>query len=252
MKKDEESLPRLLARGVKKRFEGREVLKGIDLEIGAGESIALIGSNGCGKSTFLKCCNRLVESDEGTIMISGRDLRLLSPKELRQTRTRLGFIFQKHNLVHRLSSLSNVIHGNLGQNSGVRYWLQSLAPQASREKAMACLEAVGLGHLASRQVSFLSGGESQRVAIARSLMQDPILLFADEPVASLDPKVGHEVMAHFRSLVKKNGISLLFVSHDLDHALEYADRIVAIQAGTVVLNRSAQKVKKNELKEIYK
>lgn len=251
MKKDEESLPRLLARGVKKSFEGREVLKGIDLEIGTGESIALIGSNGCGKSTFLKCCNRLVESDEGSIMIGGRDLRLLGAKELRQVRTRLGFIFQKHNLVHRLSSLSNVIHGNLGQNSGVRFWLQSLAPRAIREKAMDCLEAVGLAHLASRQVSFLSGGESQRIAIARSLMQDPILLFADEPVASLDPKVGHEVMAHFRSLVQKNGISLLFVSHDLDHALEYADRIVAIQAGKVVLNRNAQKVKKNELKEIY-
>jgi phosphonate transport system ATP-binding protein len=251
MKKDEESLPLLLARGVRKSFEGREVLRGIDLEIGLGESIALIGSNGCGKSTFLKCCNRLVEPDEGSIIIGGRDLRLLDPKELRQARTRLGFIFQKHNLVRRLSSLSNVIHGNLGKNSGVRYWLQSLAPQASREKAMECLEAVGLAHLASRQVSFLSGGESQRVAIARSLMQDPVLLFADEPVASLDPKVGHEVMAHFRGLVKNKGISLLFVSHDLDHALEYADRIVAIQAGKVVLNRRAVKVKKNELKEIY-
>lgn len=251
MNNDAARIPLLLARGVRKSFQGKEILRGIDLEIGYGESIALIGSNGCGKSTFLKCCNRLIESDGGTIMIAGRDLRLLGAGELRQTRTRLGFIFQKHNLVQRLSSLTNVIHGNLGKNSGVRYWLQSLAPRESREKAMDCLDSVGLAHLASRTVTHLSGGESQRVAIARSLMQDPVLLFADEPVASLDPKVGHEVMSHFRNLVDKKGISLLFVSHDLDHALEYADRIVAIQAGKVVLNCNAKKVNKHDLKEIY-
>lgn len=241
----------LKARGVEKAFDGRPVLRGIDLDVKRGESVALLGSNGCGKSTFLKCCNRLVAPDRGKIIVDGIDMGGVGRSELRRLRAGIGFVFQRHNLVGRLCALTNVIHGRLGRNSGPGSWYQSLASRRVREEAMACLEEVGMAHLASSRASCLSGGESQRVAVARALMQEPVLLLADEPVASLDPRVGHEVMGLFRQLVRARGIGLLFVSHDLDHALEYSDRIVAIQEGRVVLDRPAGKVKKHELKEIY-
>jgi phosphonate transport system ATP-binding protein len=243
--------PILTVRGLSKSFGGRQVLRDVDLELYSGESVALLGSNGCGKSTLLKCCNRLVEPEAGRIVVDNREIRGLDGKALRKARARLGFVFQRHNLVPRLSSLTNVIHGYLGHSSGPAYWLQSLAPARIRRKAMDCLEAVGMAHLANSKAGLLSGGESQRVAVARTLMQDPAIIFADEPVASLDPKVGHEVMRLFVSLVREKGLSLLFVSHDMDHALEYADRIVAIRHGSKVLDKAADKIKKHDLHEIY-
>ncbi len=247
-----ERSPALLTiEGLGKSYDGRKVLKNVKLELRQGESVALLGSNGCGKSTLLKCCNRLVKPDTGSVLLEGQDLCQMDDKELRSARTRLGFVFQKHNLVPRLSSLSNVIHGYLGVNSSFRYWLQALTPEPIRQKALDCLIAVGLGHLSGQRASNLSGGESQRVAIARALMQDPALLLADEPVASLDPRVGHEIMALFVKLVAEKGVSLLFVSHDLDHALEYADRIVAMKHGEVIVDKRRDEVKKSELKKIY-
>lgn len=245
------SKPLLSIRGLTKTFDQRTVLDGIDFDLWPGETVALLGSNGCGKSTLLHCCVRLVDADRGTLSFQGVDLATQGRRDLRKLRSKVGFVFQKHNLVPRLSALTNVIHGHLGRQADPRFWLQSLAPTAIRRRALECLSSVGLEHLASRRARELSGGESQRVAVARALMQQPVLLLADEPVASLDPKVGHEVMALFVDLVKTNQLTLLFVSHDLDHALQYADRIVAIRAGRIVFDKPTSKVKKHELQALY-
>jgi len=237
--------------GVTKRYGRQQVLAGADLNIAPGESVALLGANGSGKSTLLKSMVRLVDPDQGSIKIDDQEILGCSSRELRNLRSRMGVVFQKHNLVPRVSALTNVIQGCLGKSSSPRYWTQMLAPGAIRNRAMGCLEAVGLAHRATRQASRLSGGESQRVAIARALMQDPSILIADEPVASLDPKIGHEVMQLFLEMFSSKGKTFLFVSHDLDHALKYADRIVGLKEGKIFLDVRSGEVNRNDLAEIY-
>ena len=158
--------------GLCKVYEaGRPVLDGIDLTVRRGNAVALLGANGSGKSTFLRCCLRLVEPSGGTIQLLGQEVTVLRHGPLRRVRAQVGFIFQRHNLVPRLSALSNVVHGAQARRSGPRTWLQSLAPRAVREEAMHCLDRVGLAEIAHRRADRLSGGQSQRVAIARALMQ---------------------------------------------------------------------------------
>ena len=157
-------------------------------------------------------------------------------RELRGIRTRIGFVFQKHNLVGRLSALTNVVHGAQARDLGARAWLQSLAPQAIRQQALDCLERVGLAAMAGQRADQLSGGQSQRVAIARALMQQPEIVLADEPAASLDPQAGDEVMQLFASLMREEAKTVVFTSHNLSHALSFADRVIAIGGGKIVLD----------------
>ncbi len=238
--------------GLSKRFRnGRYVLSNINLDIRKNEAVSLIGANGAGKSTLLRCMLRLIEPSGGTVTLLGEEITSLSRPRLKKMRARVGFIWQRHNLVPRLSVLSNVVHGAQGRSSSPGLWLQAIAPKAVREEAMHCLELVGLAHLAGRRCDTLSGGESQRVAIARALMQQPQIIMADEPVASLDPKVGEELMDFFVELVHQQGITLLYTSHDLHHALTYADRLVALQHGKVVINAPAEKLDRARLQDIY-
>ena len=242
----------MVVRGLVKSFDGRTpVLRDISFEVPQGQSVALIGANGCGKSTLLRCCLRLIVPDAGEVRLLGRDMTRLGSRGLRQTRAQVGFVFQRHNLVPRLSVLSNVLHGAQSRNWGPHVWYQSFAPRQFREQALDCLARVGLAELASRRVDELSGGQSQRVAIARALMQRPRIIFADEPVASLDPAAGEEVMALFTDLLRDEGLTLLFVSHNLDHAVSYADRLLGLRRGRLALDQPARNAHIGSLRELY-
>ena len=228
--------PVLVVGGFVKDFDGRLVLNGLDFAIAPGQSTALIGANGSGKSTLLKCLIRLIEPRAGQIQMLGRDVRALSPRDLRAFRAQVGIVWQRHNLVPRLSVLSNVIHGVQSRLSGPRAWFQALAPADVRGEAMQCLDRVGLADRAATRVDSLSGGQQQRVAIARMLMQRPAFILADEPDASLDPQTGEEVMALLLSLVREKRLSLLMISHRLEHTLEFSDRILGLAKGRIALD----------------
>lgn len=237
--------------GLSKSFDGRRrVLDDVELRVNRGEAVALIGANGAGKSTLLRCLVRLIEPDGGRIEVLGNDMSRLRGQSLRRVRSRVGFVFQRHNLVPRLSVLSNVVHGSLA-GLGWRAWRQWLAPGEIRARGVSCLGRVGLASLAERRADTLSGGQSQRVAIARALMQRPELLLADEPVASLDPAAGEEAMTLFRDLAARDGITLLFTTHSMTHAVTFADRIVGLRNGRLVLEQPARSASARELERFF-
>jgi phosphonate transport system ATP-binding protein len=229
---------------------GRLVLENINLEVAPGSLVALIGANGTGKSTLLRLIPRLIEHDKGSIAVFSQQVAR-SGKQLRLVRKRIGFVFQKHNLVGRLSALTNVIHGAQARGFNFRAWGQCLAPQFLRSEAMACLERVGLAEVAGQRADSLSGGQSQRVAIARALMQKPDIVLADEPAASLDPQAGDEVMRLFLSLMREERKTVVFTSHNLNHALDYADRVVGLSAGKIVVDMLAAGLKESDLRGLY-
>lgn len=237
--------------GLAKSFTaGRPVFSGLTLDIAPRSIVALIGANGAGKSTLLRCIPRLIEPDTGGIRVLGCDV--MGPRrELRGIRSRIGFVFQKHNLVGRLSALTNVVHGAQARGLGTKAWLQSLAPRAIRQEALHCLDRVGLVAMAGQRADQLSGGQSQRVAIARALMQRPEIVLADEPAASLDPQAGDEVMQLFASLMREEAKTVVFTSHNLSHALSFADRVVAIGGGRIVLDSPTSRLRESELRDLY-
>ena len=242
----------LAVEGLIKRYEiGEPVLNGVGFAFGAGEAVSLIGANGSGKSTLLHCCTRLIEPSGGGIRLLGDEVTLLPPRRLRRLRARVGLVFQKHNLVGRLSVLTNVLHGAQARQSGPGSWCQAFATKTAREEALHCLEQVGLADLAARRADRLSGGQSQRVAIARALMQRPELLMADEPVASLDPKAGQEVMALFAELARARGLTLFFTTHHLEHALDFSERVLALKGGRLALDATASGLRADDLHSLY-
>ena len=225
--------PVLAVTGLAKSFSGRAILHGVDFALAPGQSTALIGANGSGKSTLLRCLVRLVEPTSGRVQMLGQDVGSLSPAALRRFRARVGIVWQRHNLVPRLSVLSNVVHGVQARMTGPRTWAQFLAPAPVRAEAMACLARVGLADRALARIDSLSGGQQQRVAIARMLMQRPEFILADEP----DAKTGQEVMELLLNLVRQDGVSLLVISHRLEHTLAYSDRILGLAQGRIALDR---------------
>jgi phosphonate transport system ATP-binding protein len=243
--------PVLAVSDLRKAFQAREILCGLDFSLSPGQSTALIGANGSGKSTLLRCLVRLVEPTSGRIQMLGRDVIALAPRDLRRFRAQVGIVWQRHNLVPRLSALSNVVHGVQARMSGPRAWFQSLAPLAVRNEAMACLARVGLADRATARVDSLSGGQQQRVAIARMLMQRPAFILADEPDASLDPQTGQEVMELLLGLVRQDGLSLLVISHRLEHTLAYSDRILGLLQGRIALDLPTQRANAAELRRFF-
>jgi phosphonate transport system ATP-binding protein len=229
---------------------GRLVLDHVSLEVAPGSLVALIGANGTGKSTLLRLIPRLIEPDQGDIAIFSQQVAK-SGKQLRQVRKRIGFVFQKHNLVGRLSALTNVVHGAQARGYSFRAWGHSLAPQLLRNEGMQCLERVGLADVAGQRADSLSGGQSQRVAIARALMQRSDIVLADEPAASLDPQAGDEVMRLFLSLMREEKKTVVFTSHNLNHALDYADRVIGLNEGKVVLDMLAAGLRESDLRGLY-
>lgn len=238
-------------RGLSKSFSpAKKVLSEISIDIAPGSLVALIGANGAGKSTLLRCIPRLIEPDAGSLQVLGQEVRG-DHRALRSIRTRIGFVFQKHNLVGRLSALTNVIHGAQARRHGIRAWHQAFASQRLRIEAFDCLQRVGLASTAAQRADSLSGGQSQRVAIARALMQQPDIVLADEPAASLDPQAGDEVMQLFASLMRKEAKTVVYTSHNLSHALSFADRVIAIGGGTIMIDAPASSLREGDLRGLY-
>ena len=234
-----------------KSYKNKKVLREINLNVSYGESVALIGSNGSGKSTLIKCLLGLTNIEKGEIYTNQIRLNMKNNNLLKFYRRDIAFIWQTHNLVPRLSVLSNVIHGALNARPNPRLWYQAFAPSEIRSRALNCLDQVGLKNFAKNNVNTLSGGESQRVAIARALMQKPKLMIADEPVASLDPKVGIEVMNLLKDLTLKQGITLFFTTHDLKHAEHYANRVIGLKDGVIKINIKSKELNELDVDEFY-
>jgi phosphonate transport system ATP-binding protein len=232
---------------VTKSYSGVPVFSGVDLSIKTGEAVAIIGSNGTGKSTLLRALNGLNTIDAGLVEVLGSSVHELKSEALRRLRAQIGFVFQKHFLVSRLCALSNVIHGMQARRSGPQVWAQWLASSEARALAVACLERVGLADKAMQRVDSLSGGQSQRVAIARMLMQQPKIILADEPAASLDPRAGDEVMELLFNLSREADRTLVFVSHDMEHAVRYSDRIIGLSGGGIALDIASRQARPQEL-----
>ena len=237
--------------GLAKSFAGTPIFKDVSFGLSRSEAVAIVGANGTGKSTLLRCLMGLIPADAGVIDVLGTDVRNASSAGLRAMRAQMGLVSQKHNLVPRLSVLSNVVQGLLGQRPGIRHWSQSFAPATSRDAAMAALEKVGLAHLAHRRADRLSGGQSQRVAIARALIGQPKILIADEPTASLDPAAGEDVMDLFFDLARQEGVTVIFISHNIDHALQYGDRVLGLADGGMPLDARAASLSAAELRGLY-
>ncbi|KMW57741.1 Phosphonate ABC transporter ATP-binding protein [Candidatus Rhodobacter oscarellae] len=237
--------------GLAKTFGGAKIFADVSFALPRGEATAIVGANGTGKSTLLRCLIGLIQADAGSVQVLGTEVVGGTSPALRAMRAQMGLVSQKHNLVPRLSVLSNVVQGLLGKHPGIRHWSQSFAPATSREAAITALEKVGLAHLASRRADRLSGGQSQRVAIARALVGRPNILIADEPTASLDPAAGEDVMELFFSLARQEGVTVIFISHNIDHALEYGDRILGLADGTMQLDTRASTLSVKDLRGLY-
>lgn len=228
---------------------GTVALKDVSFEVNDGEFLVVIGLSGSGKSTLLRCINRLIEPTEGKITWDDIDITAAKADELRRIRRRIGMVFQHFNLVRRSSVLTNVLAGRLGY---VNPWLSVLGiwPSAERKRASEALERVGIADKAQNRASALSGGQQQRVGIARALMQEPKLLLADEPVASLDPVLSHSIMRYLEQL-NKEGITVICSLHFLDLVHRYATRVVALKDGVKVFEGAAKDIDRAKFKEIY-
>lgn len=243
--------PILKIQGLEKSYTpGKPVLRGINLEIGAQGITAIIGPSGTGKSTLLRCINRLVEPSAGAILMGDEDLAKLRGAALRQARRRIGMVFQEYNLVERLTVMENVLTGRLGYVPLWRAWLRKY-PQADIDRAFALLDAVGLPEQATRRADALSGGQRQRVGIARALMQSPALLLADEPTSSLDPKTAVEVMELMARLTGEAGVPVIVNIHNVDLARRFAIRIIGMTGGAVVFDGPPEALENHHLREIY-
>ena len=235
---------------VKTYPNGTRALDGISLDIQRGEFVVLIGLSGSGKSTLLRCLNRLIEPTSGTVTFDGRDVTHANGAELRRIRRRIGMIFQQFNLVKRSSVFANVLAGRLGYRSTWR----TIASRPSKEDVALAFEnlgRVGIAEKAYGRADALSGGQQQRVGIARALMQEPELMLADEPVASLDPATSHSVMKYLEEINKQDGITVICSLHFLSLARRYGTRVVALKDGKVAFDGLPADIDERRFKEIY-
>lgn len=241
--------------------EHTEVLRGIDLHIKAGEFVCIIGLSGAGKSTLLRCINRLIDPSSGRIMIPRAllglgadgmkaDVLKLHPADLRLLRRKVGMVFQQFNIVKRLSVIENVLTGGLGYRPGLRSVLR-IFPRDEKRRALTNLKRVGLLEHAYKRADQLSGGEQQRVAIARTLMQHPAIILADEPVSSLDPKLSRVVLDILKRVCREDGITALVSLHTLELTREYADRVIGLRQGEVCFDGVTQNLTDAMVESVY-
>ena len=242
----------LSIRNLRKEYRpGQPVLKNITLDLDARGVTAIIGPSGTGKSTLIRCINRLVDPTSGEILFEGQDLAKLGGPALRMARRRIGMVFQEYNLVERLSVIENVLSGRLGYIPAWRAFLRKF-PDEDVTRAFDLIDAVGLNQdFATRRADALSGGQRQRVGIARAIMQQPALVLADEPTSSLDPKTSVEIMELLADLSEKRGVPIIVNIHNVDLARRYAGRIIGMTGGEVVYDGPPEGLKDSHLKHIY-
>jgi phosphonate transport system ATP-binding protein len=242
----------LSIRNLQKEYRvGQPVLKDISLEIGAKGVTAIIGPSGTGKSTLIRCINRLVDPTRGEIWFEGQDLAKLKGRSLRLARRRIGMVFQEYNLVERLSVIENILSGRLGYVPAWRAFLRRF-PDADVARAFDLLDSVGLSEeFATRRADKLSGGQRQRVGIARAIMQNPALVLADEPTSSLDPKTSVEIMELMTELSVSRDIPIVINIHNVELAKRYASRIIGMTGGSVVYDGPPGGLNAGHLTHIY-
>ena len=243
--------PALEIRGLSKEYRrGVPVLRDIDLTIPATGVTAIIGPSGTGKSTLIRCINRLVEPTSGNILFHGVDLARLKRGQLRAARRRIGMVFQEFNLVERLSVMENVLCGRLGYVSPLQAWLRRY-PRRDIDTAFGLLDTVGLTAHANQRADALSGGQRQRVGIARAVMQQPELMLADEPTSSLDPKTSVEIMELMVSIAESRDIPVIVNIHNVALARRFATRVVGMTGGRIVYDGPPEGLADDDLKRIY-
>ena len=229
---------------------GVRALDDVSFEVSRGEFVVVIGLSGSGKSTLLRCINRLVEPTAGRVWIDGVEVTALDREGVRRVRRGVGMIFQQFNLVKRLPVLTNVLTGRLGYLppwwSLVNYW-----PPEVVQQALEALDRVGIREKAGVRADQLSGGQQQRVGIARALMQQPKLILADEPVASLDPATSHSVLRYVEELNRQEGITVLCSLHFLSLARRYGTRVLALKEGRLVFDGPPGEIDPRRFREIY-
>ncbi len=245
----------LAAHGLTKEYApGRAAIAEVTLRFGRGDFVAVIGPSGAGKSTLLRCLNLLIRPTRGRVELLDRDITESSGGRLREVRGQVGMVFQGFNLVRRLSVLENVLAGRLRFARGpVRRFagVLRLFPRSEREIAFACLEKVGIAEQAFKRADQLSGGQQQRVAIARVLAQEPRVILADEPIASLDPESARGVMRTLRAIHDTKGIPVIVNLHQVDVAREFGSRIVGMNAGRVCVDAAVDRVTAEDVERVY-
>jgi phosphonate transport system ATP-binding protein len=245
------SEPLIAVSGLAMRYPtGRMALTDTSLSLAAGELVVILGANGCGKSTMLRCIAGMLTPTAGSIQVAGRRISGLSGRELAHARMALGMVFQNAHLVRRRSVIANVITGTLGRHRTLAVTLGRL-PESERPFAMTCLNQVGLGDFAEQRAGTLSGGQAQRVSVARALAQRPLALLADEPVASLDPDAAEELMGLLRRLAHEDGLGVLCVLHQPELARRFADRILGMKDGRIRFDTKPADVQETEVAGLY-
>jgi phosphonate transport system ATP-binding protein len=236
--------------GVTKSFRQVTAVDGVTLDIAPGSMVGVIGPSGAGKSTLLRLLNRLAEPSAGRIVFDGTDVTALAGRRLREWRVRCAMIFQQFNLVNRLDVLTNVLLGRSALHATLPLMFKRFS---ARERAFAikALDRLDMAHVALQRADTLSGGQQQRVAIARALVQEPQILLADEPIASLDPRNAQVVMDALRSINREDGITVLCNLHTIDTARAYCDRVVGMHKGRVVFDGPPAALDRAVLQQIY-
>jgi phosphonate transport system ATP-binding protein len=230
--------------------DGTRALNNLSITVPTGQFLVVIGLSGSGKSTLMRCINRLIEPTSGQIWLDDMEITGASTAQLRHIRRNIGMIFQHFNLVNRSSVLTNVLSGRLGYASTLPSLFRRF-PRQDMERAMRNLQRVGIPEKAYNRADALSGGQRQRVGIARALMQEPKLMLADEPVASLDPATSHSVMKYLEQINREDGITVICNLHFLSLARRYADRVIALKAGEIVFDGPALEIDEARFRAIY-
>ena len=230
--------------------DGTVALREVSFEVPDGQFLAVVGLSGSGKSTLLRCINRLIEPTEGDIWWNDIHLSHVTGEELRRARRKIGMIFQQFNLVERSSVMKNVLAGRLGYTNPITSVFNRFSKD-DIERAYVSMDRVGIREKANSRADELSGGQQQRVGIARALMQEPDLVLADEPVASLDPVLAHSIMRHLQLINREDQISVLCSLHFLDLVQEYGDHVIALNEGRLVFEGAPSEIDDARFKDIY-
>jgi phosphonate transport system ATP-binding protein len=241
----------LIVENLTKTYDNKVLaLDDVSFQVPDRQFLVVIGLSGSGKSTLLRCINRLVEPTSGRVVWNGTDVTAASQDDLRQIRRRIGMIFQQFNLVTRSSVLTNVLSGRLGYVNPA-WSLFNRFPKEDVQRAIQKLERVGIADKVLNRADELSGGQQQRVGIARALMQEPELMLADEPVASLDPVLAHTIMQYLEQINREDGVTVICSLHFLDLVQRYADRVIALKDGKLVFEGLPHEIDDKRFKAIY-